>query len=103
MSGGTRRASRERHAEWLLDHVTRQELVDRVRGLFERRGPTLTRSLRRELHLLIDEQASRTLAACVALNESPEDDDAFIDCLRDAARQSPNPYTRHGLTRRDFL
>ena len=104
MSENVRRTTRpELFTEWLAEHAPRTELVCRVTQAFDRLGPALPRRLRRELRLLIDEQSLRTLAECIALNERPEEDDAFADGCHENRRTSPDPYVRHGVRRKDFL
>ena len=90
-------------ADWLAEHCTREDLARQVRQTFDHRGPVLSRRMRRELDVLVNEQSGRTLAECIAINQRPEDDDAFVRWCRDIACDSPDPYVHHGVSRRDFL
>ena len=92
----------EVYGEWLSRNLEHEELVERVRDLFEDSGIALPRSMRLDLECFIRDRPSVALAECLAKNESPTEDLTFVKWCGDQPHEWEDDYALNGVSRRDF-
>ncbi len=92
----------EAYGEWLVRNLEHEELVERVRDLFEGSGIAVPRSIRFDLDCFMRDRSSVALAECLAKNENPAEDLVFVKWCGDQPHEWEDDHVLNGVSRRDF-